>query len=267
MPLIPCPACLSTAHREYAHHHGRQLVICKACGFRFVNPMPEPAELMHEVVESQAYSALSTTAAAHLEELAHGILSRIERQGATKGRLLDIGCGPGVLLTVARERGWKPQGLELSTDSAERCRAAGLDVVTEPLEKAGFVDGSFDAVVLHHVLEHVPDPNDTLRRCCLLLKSGGILFVAVPNARSWRARIQGEMNAYVYQRDHLLFFDSANLRKLVIRHLGGPASIETCRLGGRIGERARRSLGGRLLQAAMEKMGLGVEIRCWARKP
>lgn len=266
MPLITCPVCTSADHRGYATRHRRRLVSCKCCGFRFVNPMPEPAELQQEVVESKAYSDLTRDSAAHLEELASGILSRIEQRLSSTGRLLDIGCGPGVLLSVARARGWQPQGLELSKDSAERCRAAGLDVITQPLEQAHLETGAFDAVVLHHVLEHVQDPNDTLHRCQQLVRPGGVLFIAVPNARSWRARLQGAMNAYVYQRDHLLFFDRGNLKKLVTRHAKGPVSVETCRLGGRVGAYARKSRFGRLLESAIERAGLGVEIRCWARK-
>lgn len=267
MPLITCPVCSSADHRVYDTRHQRRLVSCSSCGFRFVNPMPEPADLQREVGDSKAYSHLPLDSVAHLEELANGILSRIEQRLSSTGRLLDIGCGPGVLLSVARARGWQPQGLELSMDSAERCRAAGFDVITQPLEQARLETGAFDAVVLHHVLEHVPDPNDTIRRCSQLLKPGGVLFIAVPNARSWRARVQGAMNAYVYQRDHLLFFDSVNLKTLVARHVTGPVSVETCRLGGRVGKIAQQWLAGRLLGAVISRAGLGVEIRCWAAKP
>lgn len=266
MPLITCPVCSSADHRVYATRHQRRLVSCRSCGFRFVNPMPEPADLQREVVDSKAYSHLTLDSVAHLEELAHGILSGIEQRLSSTGRLLDVGCGPGVLLSVARERGWQPQGLELSTDSAERCRAAGFDVITQPLEQAQLEPGAFDAVVLHHVLEHLQDPNDTLHRCHKLLRRGGVLFIAVPNARSWRARLQGATNAYVYQRDHLLFFDSGNLKKLVARHIKGPVTVETCRLGGRVGTFARRLPFGMLLESAIGRAGLGVEIRCWVTK-
>lgn len=228
--------------------------------------MPEPADLRREVTNSKAYSDLTLESVLHLEELSHGILARMERQMPHKGRLLDLGCGPGVFLRVARTRGWQPQGLELSTVSAEACRAAGFDVIAQPLDQAQLEPGAFDAVVLHHVLEHLHDPNDTLHRCHKLLRRGGLLFIAVPNARSWRARLQGATNAYVYQRDHLLFFDSGNLKKLVVRHIKGPATVETCRLGGRVGTFARRLPFGMLLESAVGRAGLGVEIRCWVTK-
>jgi SAM-dependent methyltransferase len=228
--------------------------------------MPDPAGWMAEVIESSAYVDLSDEGIAHLQDLATDVVARLETRLAGPGRLLDVGCGPGILLSVARDRGWQVQGLELAAGSVERCQRVGHDVKSQTLDDFKCEEGSFDAVVLHHVLEHIADPRAAIEKCCRVLRRGGTLFIAVPNADSWRARLQGDRNEYVYQRDHLLFFSSATLKKLVGQYASADLAVETCRLGGRVGRIVASSIVLAPVQGAMEWLHMGVEIRCWATK-
>ena len=99
------------------------------------------------------------------------------RRTSRSGRLLDVGCGHGLLLDEARRRGYDTVGLELSREAAEHAREAlGLDVRELPLE--GFSEGTngdspggFDVVVLADVLEHLDDPVDAIDRCARLLRA------------------------------------------------------------------------------------------------
>ena len=88
------------------------------------------------------------------------------------GRLLDVGCGHGLLLDEARERGYETVGLELSREAAaSRARDARP---RRPRGPAGGVQrrhatatrrATFDVVVLADVLEHLDDPVDAIDRC------------------------------------------------------------------------------------------------------
>jgi 2-polyprenyl-3-methyl-5-hydroxy-6-metoxy-1,4-benzoquinol methylase len=101
------------------------------------------------------------------------------------GRLLDVGCGSGSYLSLMRGLGWQVTGVE--PDAAAVSRADPeirpfLHVGT--LEQAGFDAHSFDAITLHHVIEHVPDPVATLRECGRLLAHGGRLVALTPNSEA-----------------------------------------------------------------------------------
>lgn len=101
------------------------------------------------------------------------------------GRIMDIGCGNGCLLYLAREAGWEVRGMELSASMA---RAIEKDQGI-PVDVANFLeyDGKgdiYDVVVLRHVLEHLPDSKLAMRRIGALLKPGGLALLEFPNTRS-----------------------------------------------------------------------------------
>jgi SAM-dependent methyltransferase len=130
------------------------------------------------------------------------------------GRLLDVGCGPGLLLDEARARGYETLGLELSRDAAGYARERlGLDVRDLPLEGFEDADG-FDVVVLADVLEHLQDPVDGLRRSAALLRPGGVLCLATPDPSSLPARVAGP-RWWGYVPAHTCLLPRRTLRELV----------------------------------------------------
>jgi 2-polyprenyl-3-methyl-5-hydroxy-6-metoxy-1,4-benzoquinol methylase len=109
-----------------------------------------------------------------------------------EGRLLDIGCGRGLLPALMRERGWLVQGTELNRDAAVHAsEVLNVPVWIGDFQDCPFADASFDVAVLWHVLEHLRDPLAALARCRRLLRPGGLLVIAVPNYESWQARLGG----------------------------------------------------------------------------
>jgi SAM-dependent methyltransferase len=103
------------------------------------------------------------------------------------GRLLDVGCGNGEFLQRMRELGWNVAGHDLDPQAVNVVRALGIEVVGGPLAPDAFRE-PFDAITLHHVIEHVHDPVEVLAACRALLAPGGTLWIATPNAESmgWR---------------------------------------------------------------------------------
>ena len=132
--------------------------------------------------------------------------------GREPGKVLDIGCGRGLLLNKLKEKGWDPQGTELSEDAAAYARdRLNLPVTTETLEDAHFPNNEFDLVILWHVLEHVPDPRETLREVARVLKPGATLLVAVPNFGSLEARSSGPGWFHLDVPRHLTHFTFQSL--------------------------------------------------------
>jgi 2-polyprenyl-3-methyl-5-hydroxy-6-metoxy-1,4-benzoquinol methylase len=104
----------------------------------------------------------------------------LERHG--KGRLLDVGCGPGTFLLVARTRGWNVAGVEPTAEPAELASSFALDVFNGTAED--FARQSplrFHAITSFEVLEHVTRPIAMLRAMRELLQPGGHIVVSVPN--------------------------------------------------------------------------------------
>jgi SAM-dependent methyltransferase len=112
------------------------------------------------------------------------MLRPLLRPGA---RLLDAGAGRGRFVATARSAGYDAIGIEPSP------RGPGDPLIAEvTIEAATFGPGSFDAVTLWHVLEHLADPGASLRRIADWVAPGGALLVGVPNLASWQARVGGE---------------------------------------------------------------------------
>lgn len=120
------------------------------------------------------------------------VLSRIRRTG----RLLDIGCGNGRILHLARQDGWHVQGLELSAHLTERVHATlGVpvevsDFLLYDIRQSNVAQEGFDLVLLRHVLEHLPDPILAMEKIRGLLRPGGYAVLEFPNIDALDLRLK-----------------------------------------------------------------------------
>jgi 2-polyprenyl-3-methyl-5-hydroxy-6-metoxy-1,4-benzoquinol methylase len=135
--------------------------------------------------------------------------------GEQRGRILDIGCGKGLLLKGLREQGWEVFGTELSEIASRYATDAGITVYNLPIHKCPFDPKSFDVVTLFHCLEHLPNPLETLVAVRRVLRSRGYLIVEVPNAGSWYARAFKESWFHLDVPRHLYHFERRSLRHLI----------------------------------------------------
>ncbi|MGH7520689.1 MAG: class I SAM-dependent methyltransferase [Gemmatimonadales bacterium] len=115
----------------------------------------------------------------------------IRRHNARPGRMLDLGCGDGTVLWLAREDGWTVKGVELFPEHVTLVRETlGLDVEASDITAYDGVSEAWDCVVLTHVLEHLPDPVGALAKIRRLLKPGGIGVLEFPNIDAFDARLR-----------------------------------------------------------------------------
>ncbi|MCZ7564807.1 MAG: bifunctional 2-polyprenyl-6-hydroxyphenol methylase/3-demethylubiquinol 3-O-methyltransferase UbiG [Burkholderiales bacterium] len=116
-------------------------------------------------------------------------LGWIDERAALAGkRVLDVGCGGGILAEAMARRGAQVTGIDLSERAL---KVAGLHLIESRLaveyEKIAAEDlavrepAGFDVVTCMEMLEHVPDPASTVRACAALLKPGGHAFFATIN--------------------------------------------------------------------------------------
>jgi SAM-dependent methyltransferase len=143
--------------------------------------------------------------------------------GTPPGRLLEVGCGDGTRLAEFQRLGWTVEGQEVDSIAAERAIARGLRVQLGPLTGLALAANSFDAVVLNHVIEHVPEPVPLLRECRRLLKPSGCLLAVTPNIESFGHRRFGSCWMALDPPRHLHLFSPVTLMQL-----GQNAGFHTC---------------------------------------
>jgi SAM-dependent methyltransferase len=125
------------------------------------------------------------------------------------GRVLDVGCGMGRLLSRLPEH--ERFGMDISAGYLEHAVAQSLEVCLAKVEDMPYVDGFFDTVVCTDVLEHVIDLNAAVTQLFRVTKQGGHLVVRVP----YRENLAPYLDpAYPYALAHLRNFDEHSLRLL-----------------------------------------------------
>jgi len=117
-------------------------------------------------------------------------LDWIDRHAKLKGkRVLDIGCGGGILSDSIARRGASVLGVDLASKALKVAQLHALEAGTENIEYrevaaealAAEVPASFDAVTCMEMLEHVPDPSSVVQACATLAKPGGWVFFSTIN--------------------------------------------------------------------------------------
>ena len=131
------------------------------------------------------------------------------------GRYLDVGCGSGGALGVARALGWRVAGIEMDQAAAEKARRFSEDIYTGDVLSAPFAEASFDVVTAFHVLEHVADPAEVMRRMLAWLAPGGLAIVEVPNAGGLGASLFGAAWSGLELPRHLCQFTTESLGRTV----------------------------------------------------
>jgi 2-polyprenyl-3-methyl-5-hydroxy-6-metoxy-1,4-benzoquinol methylase len=142
----------------------------------------------------------------------------------TGGDILDVGCGDGLFLELAKGSGWRVQGTDVSAYATEfASKRLGQNVFCGEIWDAGFHAQSFDAVTLWHVLEHTTQPARVLHEVRRVLRAGGTLVLAVPNLNDHLMRlayrlVKGRRLRRFSLRDkeiHLFHFSVNSIRRLL----------------------------------------------------
>ena len=137
---------------------------------------------------------------------------------AKPGKLLEVGCGNGRRLKDIRDIGWEVEGLEVDPKAAALAsRTYGLPVHLGALADIGFPKATFDAIIMHHVIEHVHDPVSLFAECRRILKSGGILVTITPNIESYGHRYFGSCWRGLEPPRHLHLFSQRTLRAVAVK--------------------------------------------------
>jgi SAM-dependent methyltransferase len=143
-----------------------------------------------------------------------GNMGLLDLLSSSPGRILDCGCGPGDNAQILRRRGWRVTGVTIDPREQQAAQQFCEIVHVGDLEKGlpPHVDGTFDAVLASHVLEHLARPERLLKELHQRLNPGGVLAVALPNIAHYGQRISLLRGHFNYtetgqlDRTHLRFY-------------------------------------------------------------
>lgn len=129
--------------------------------------------------------------------------------------ILDVGCGTGDFLQVAKQNNWKISGIEPNAQARAIANIKTDNSVFEIDQLLKFQPDSFDVITLWHVLEHLPNLEEQVQIFRKHLKSDGTLIIAVPNYKSYDAKYYKEFWAAYDVPRHLWHFNKESISKLV----------------------------------------------------
>jgi SAM-dependent methyltransferase len=225
-PLNSCPICRSANIRRFDHdYRGCVFFRCRDCGVKFMNPQYTDAYLAAyyanyvPVTVEEPLGNLSRRTAAKIDDL-----EWVERYVAP-GRLLAIGCGDGLEITLARDRGWQAEGYDVDADAmravAERLQAK---TYSGDFVALGLPADSYDCVFLDQVLEHAKNPGEYLQEVRRILKPAGVCFLGCPNimslANAWKTflgklGLKPSRGKHYAAHHHLTYFSPGVLRRIL----------------------------------------------------
>ncbi len=226
-----CPICVSVSTASYAVLHGLPLVRCRDCGHRFLR-LETPSTV--EVIYNDHYAGFREDPVFE-RQAARLVASELVPRVPPPAPLLDVGCGNGAFLSIARDAGYRSVGVDVSPAAGERCRSRGLDVRVGDLRSDAVVapEEQYGLITFWDVVEHLPDPASFLARAHQLLARGGIVVVKTPRtsraSAAISARIPRVAGALLQAPSHVHYFREDDLRALLRR--SGFATVDFVSLG------------------------------------
>lgn len=131
------------------------------------------------------------------------------------GRLLEVGCGSGLMLKRMFDLGWLVEGVDFDPVAVENSRRKGLQVRLGTMEEQEYPDNHFDAITMIHLIEHVHEPTRLLCECYRVIKPGGRLVIVTPNIESLGHQLFKASCFHLDPPRHLHLFSLSSLRQLI----------------------------------------------------
>ena len=203
---------------------GEEFELVYNSDFGFLETIPQPSlEKLPEYYKSEDYISHTDSKRNLFEKVYHLVkkvslkskLKLINSFASKEKTLLDVGCGTGDFLQVAKENNWCISGIEPNEEARVIANNKTSNSVFEIEELLKFEANKFDVITLWHVLEHLPNLDKHIAVFKKILKPNGALIIAVPNYKSYDAEHYKQYWAAFDAPRHLWHFSKESISKLV----------------------------------------------------
>jgi SAM-dependent methyltransferase len=219
-----CPVCFSNDIWTWAQIPGNVVRACMRCKCRYLNQFVEVEEgaPVRRVLRGNSPPAESR----HDDTISRGARDKTSARRAAalrkllppRARVLEVGVRDGSF-GVAAARDFDYVGIDHAPAVARAARARGLDVYCATVLNFVNTGPAFDAIVLFHVIENLPDPHDALGRIKDLLKPGGMLFLTTFDTEGLLYLVTEQTRMAQNFRTHLILYSRSALIEL-LEHSG-----------------------------------------------
>jgi 2-polyprenyl-3-methyl-5-hydroxy-6-metoxy-1,4-benzoquinol methylase len=179
-----CPFCKSGTTRIILKRPTWLVEACLRCTNAWTTPAPKGVDYGKEDFHSQFDYRKISELPGQWKKAVLLNADLLSHYLGPNDKILEIGCGEGIFLRELRSRGFRVTGIEPSDKASQRARDSGVRVFTAFFPNVEIGD-EFDAVVMSHVLEHVPEPVQFLKEAGKLTPKGMILLTQ----SNWRGLV------------------------------------------------------------------------------
>lgn len=198
------------------------LVKCKSCGFVFCEKKPTEQELINHYNGYPRNSSISPITIKRYNEL----LDNFESYRKTNN-IIDIGCGDGYFLEIAKQRGWNVYGTEFTDVAIQVCSEKEILMQKGVLNSSNYRSIEFDVVTSFEVIEHINNPKTEVISIKEILRNGGLFYFTTPNFNSISRLILKEQWICIEYPEHLSYYTSKTINHLLISNGLVKLKIET----------------------------------------
>jgi SAM-dependent methyltransferase len=208
--------CTSTSIEQFFSSGETDFYLCNNCGLVFRYPMPSLVELdcIYAKLYQENMIELKQTNQESNDFAIRQYANYIKKNYLSReSRLLDYGCGSGLLVSYLNSDGYNATGIERSEHARNYALLhRELNILRSMDEIA---DGSVDLITMIEVIEHLPDPFKEMEHIYEKLSSNGALFITTPNLNGLRARMERGNWREATKKFHVVLFNLSSLQKLL----------------------------------------------------
>jgi 2-polyprenyl-3-methyl-5-hydroxy-6-metoxy-1,4-benzoquinol methylase len=205
-----CLICHSSDIALYGKYLNNGLLKCNDCGFFFAQQIPTVEELIAHYEGYGRNDYLSPVTISRYNE----ILDSFEPYRKTN-KLIDVGCGIGFFLDVAKQRGWDVYGTEYTDEAIKICREKGFTMHQGPLNTDNYPLESFDVITSFEVMEHINNPIEEVNKFNKLLRKDGLFYFTTPNFNALERMYLKEHYSVVVYPEHLSYYTKKTAQRLL----------------------------------------------------
>lgn len=223
-----CYLCNSNNISVLTGYEKHQMVKCNDCGFVFMLRIPSHEDLVeHYKKYSYGKVGAESNKLSELTIQSFNTLLDYFEKFKKNNTILDVGCGRGWMLEIAKKRGWNVYGTEFAPEALAICEKKGIIMHNGVLSNTVFKGVEFDVITSLEVIEHINNPNEDLKIIYSKLRKGGLFYLTTPNFNGYlRHQLKANYNIIEYP-EHLSYYTKSTLDRVLKKNNFKKLKIET----------------------------------------